>query len=61
MERIKRIQTFLDDYKTKDKWLRDLCVEVKKDYIKQLKNEWIKVSNHPFPEEYLQYQNDSKK
>ena len=61
MERIKRIQIFLDDYKTKDKWLRDLLVEGRKDLIKQLMNEWIKVSNHPFPEEYLQYQNDSKK
>ena len=61
MGRIKRIQTFLDDYKTKDKWLRDLLVEGRKDLIKQLMNEWIKVSNHPFPEECLQYQNDSKK
>ena len=61
MERIKRIQTFLDDYKTKDKWLRDLLVESRQDFIKQLMDEWIKVSNHPFPEEYLQYQNDSKK
>ena len=53
MNRIQRIQIFLQDYKTLNPYLKNLLNEVQKDYQKELIKEYLKVSRHPYPNEYL--------
>ena len=55
MSRVKRIQTFLDDYKSLNPYLKDLIKEVHKDYQNELMNEYVRVSKHPHPTEYLSH------
>ena len=53
MNRIRQIQEFLDDFKTKEPFLQNVCSGVYDLYQKELQKEYLKVSRHPFPHEYL--------
>ena len=53
MNRIQRIKTYLEDYKSLDPYLKDLTKEVHHHYQLELMNEYLKVSQHPYPTEYL--------
>ena len=53
MNRIQRIQNFLRDYKTLNPYLKSLVKDSQEDYQKELIKEYIKVSRHPYPNEYL--------
>ena len=53
MTRIQRIQTFLEDYKSLDPYLKDLIKPIHQDYQKELIQEYLKVSKHPYPDENL--------
>ena len=53
MNRIQRIQIFLEDYNLLDSNLKNLLKEVQESYQKELLNEHLKVSRHPYPNEYL--------
>ena len=53
MNRIQRIQIFLQDYKTLNPYLKSLVKDSQEDYQKELIKEYIKVSKHPYPNEYL--------
>ena len=53
MTRIQRIQTFLEDYKSLDPYLKDLITPIHQDYQKKLIKEYLRASRHPHPNEYL--------
>ena len=53
MNRIQSIKRFLDDYETLDPKLKQLVSWSYDYYQKELQKEYLKVSHHPFPEEYL--------
>jgi len=53
MNRIQRIQIFLQDYKSLNPHLKNLLNEVQEDFQKELIKEYRKVSRHPYPNEYL--------
>ena len=53
MNRIQRIKTFLEDYKTLDPNLKNLTKDCYDEYQKELMNEYVKLSKHPFPQEHL--------
>ena len=53
MNRIQRINIFLQDYKSLNPYLKNLLNEVQEDYQKELIKEYLKVSRHPYPNEYL--------
>ena len=55
MNRIRRIQTFINDYKTLDPYLKDLIKDVYEDYQNELMDEYVRVSKHPHPTEYLSH------
>ena len=42
MNRIKRIETFLKEYKTKTPYLQSICKESYEHYIKELSKEWVR-------------------
>ena len=52
MNRIQRIQTFLEDYNLLNPYLKNLLKEVQEDYQKELLNEYLKVSRYPYSNEY---------
>jgi len=54
MSRINNIKTFLQDYKSLDPYLENLTKEAHHHYQQELVQEYIKVSLHPYPSEYLQ-------
>ena len=54
MTRINKIQTFLEDYKSLDPYLKDLIKPIHQDYQKELIQEYLKVSRHPYPNEGLE-------
>ena len=53
MTRIQQIQTFLEDYNSINPYLKDLIKPIHQDYQKKLIQEYLKVSKHPYPNEYL--------
>ena len=53
MNRIKRIETFLKEYKTKTPYLQSICKDTYDHYIKELSKEWERKDKHPHPEEYI--------
>ena len=53
MNRIQRIQTFLQKYNLLDSYLKNLLKDVQEDYQNELINEHLKLSRHPYPSEYL--------
>ena len=54
MNRIQRIQTFLQDYNLLNPYLKNLLKGSKEYYQKELINEYLKVSRHIYPNEYLE-------
>jgi len=53
MNRIQTIKTFLEDYKSLNPHLKELTKEVHHHHQLELIQEYIKVSHHPFANEYL--------
>jgi protoheme ferro-lyase len=53
MNRIQRIQNFINDYKTLDPYLKNLTQDSYNYYQKELMNQYLLVSKHPLPQEYL--------
>ena len=53
MNRIQRIQIFLQDYQTLNPYLKNILKEIQEDYQKELIKEYLEVSRHPYPNEYL--------
>ena len=53
MNRIQRIQIFLQDYNLLNPHLKNLLKQVQEYYQIELLNEHLKVSRHPYPNEYL--------
>jgi len=49
MNRIQRIETFLEDYNLLNPYLKNLLKEIQEDYKKVFINEYLKVSRHPYP------------
>jgi len=54
MNRIQRIQTFLQDYNLLNPYLKNLLKGSKEYYQKELIKEYLKVSRHLYPNEYLE-------
>ena len=54
MNRIQRIQTFLHDYQDLNPYLKDICRHSYTYYQSELIKEYLKVSRHPHPHEYLE-------
>ena len=53
MNRIQGINIFLQESKSLNPYLNNLLNEVQEDYQKELIKEYLKVSRHPYPNEYL--------
>jgi hypothetical protein len=53
MNRIQRINIFLQDYKSLNPYLKNLVNEVQEDFQKELIKEYLKVSRYPYQNEYL--------
>ena len=53
MNRIQSIKRFLDDYESLEPNLKNLVSWSYDHYQKELQKEYLKVSHHPFPDEYL--------
>jgi len=53
MNRIQRIQTFLEDYNSLNPYLKNLVKDSQKNYQKELLNEFLNVSKHVYQNEYL--------
>ena len=54
MNRIQSIKRFLDDYESLEPNLKNLVSWSYDYYQKELQKEYLKVSRHPFPDEYLE-------
>jgi hypothetical protein len=53
MSRMNRMKIFIEDYKSLDPYLKILTKEAHHHYQQELVQEYIKVSSHPYPSEYL--------
>ena len=53
MNRIQSIKRFLDEYESLEPNLKYLVSWSYEYYQKELQKEYLKVSHHPFPDEYL--------
>jgi hypothetical protein len=53
MNRIQRIKTFLGDHRDLEPWLQNLTKEAHHHYQLELIREYLKLSRHPYPTEYL--------
>ena len=53
MNKIQRIQQFLKDYQSLNPYLKNLLKDNYDDYQDKLRIEFLKVSRHPYPNEYL--------
>ena len=53
MNRIQSIKRFLDDYESLEPNLKYLVSWSYDYYQKELQKEYLKVSRHPYPDEYL--------
>ena len=53
MNRIQRINDFIREYEDKTPYLQYLCLPLLEDYKRELIGEYILLSKHPFPQEYL--------
>ena len=54
MNRIQQIQEFLEDYKSLEPNLKKLVSWSYDHYQNELLKEYLKVSKHPYPNEYLE-------
>ena len=52
MNRIQRIQDFIEDYHEKTPYLKELCRPLLEYYKQKLIRELVIISNHPYPNEY---------
>ena len=52
MTRIKRIESFITEYKTKTPYLQSICKDSYDHYTKELGREYLKINNHPYLNEY---------
>jgi len=53
MNQIQRINIFVQDYKSLNPYLKNILNEVQEDFQKELIKEYLEVSRHPYPNEYL--------
>ena len=53
MNRIQSIKRFLDDYESLEPNLKNLVSWSYDYYQNELQKEYLKISRHPFPDEYL--------
>ena len=53
MNRIKRLNRFIDDYSRLNPYLKDLLKDVHLMYQQELIKEYKRISRHPYPNEYL--------
>ena len=53
MNRISRIQNFINDYKTLSPFLQEIAKGCYEFYQQELMKEYIRLSKHPYPTEYL--------
>ncbi len=53
MNRIQRIQNFLEDYNNLIPSLKYIIEPIRQEYQKELIEEYLKISKHPYPNEYL--------
>ena len=53
MNRIQSIKRFLDEYESLEPNLKNLVSWSYDYYQNELQKEYLKVSHHPFPDEYL--------
>jgi hypothetical protein len=53
MSRINRIKIFLEDYKLLNPYLKNLTEDGYHHYQMELIQEYIKMNQHPYPNEYL--------
>ncbi len=53
MNRIRRINNFLEAYRSLDPYLKSICKGSKDYYQMELMHEYINASRHPFCHEYL--------
>ena len=53
IQEIKRIKTFLKDYKSLAPHLQDICKDSVPNYNKKLMRLYVDVSKHPYPNECL--------
>ena len=53
MNRIQSIKRFLDEYETLEPNLKNLVSWSYDYYHKELQKEYLEISRHPFPDEYL--------
>ena len=54
MNRIQSIKRFLEDYESLEPNLKQLVSWSYDHYQKELQKEFLKVSKHPYPNEYLE-------
>lgn len=54
MNRIQRIQTFLQDYQDLNPYLKDICRGSYEHYKLELIKELVRCSKQPYPNEYLE-------
>jgi hypothetical protein len=53
IQEIKRIKTFLEDYKSLEPYLQNICKDSVPNYNKKLMRLYVDVSKHPYPNECL--------
>ena len=58
--RINQINDFIDDYPTKSPFLQHLCEPLLEHYKAELIKEYIKLGKHPYPHEYLGFEEQHK-
>ena len=54
MNRIQNIKRFLEDHKSLEPNLKNLVSGSYDHYQEELQKEYLQVSQHPFPDEYLE-------
>ena len=52
MNRIQRLQDFIDDYEEKTPYLKELCRPLLDHHKQELIKELVIISKHPYPHEY---------
>jgi hypothetical protein len=55
MNRIQSIKTFLQDYKSLNPYLQELTEDGYHHYQMELIQEYLKISHHPYPNEYMHH------
>jgi len=53
MNHIQKIKDFLKDYETLDPTLKNVCSWAPEYYKQKLIKEYVRLANHPFPDESI--------